>query len=125
MSELMLPYKVQTSSNNSFYGTNFKSRVHLILQELYIYCSAFNDSTHSNSFEYILRILAILAIFQMTLFQGTQILHQLAIQSRMSFPLVHVGTCTIITIKCDIKFMLNFKIEITISSSSYCNSASL
>jgi hypothetical protein len=41
MSELMLPYKVQTSSNNSLYGTNFKSRVHLILQELYIYCSAF------------------------------------------------------------------------------------
>ena len=122
MSELMLPYKVQTSSNNSFYGTNFKSRVHLILQELYIYCSAFNDSTHSNSFEYILRILAILAIFQMTLFQGTQILHQLAIQSRMSFPCWHMYNHHH---KCDIKFMLNFKIEITISSSSYCNSASL
>lgn len=112
---------VQTSSNNSLYGTNFKSRVQYFRSYIFIFL-LFNDSTYSNSFEYILHILEILAIFQMTLFQGT-ILHQLAIQSRMSFPLGHVDTCTIITI--DIKFMLNFKIEITISSSIYCNSASL
>jgi hypothetical protein len=34
----MLPYQVQTSSNSSFYDTNFKSRGHLILHELYTHC---------------------------------------------------------------------------------------